>query len=292
MTIPQTLAIYTHLNFSHHSILFNFWDRLAGSLYDVDAAYIYAPTTQMPVWVFESSAVTKTFLIGALYVFCRPTAPVMPALPSPETPRITLNGAELTDQPDWKLSEPKAKFKSESPPTESMPGQRIKRRGLLNNLRIISQRNGNTGKPLKHAQSFSAINMPDHENSLNASMSNLSTYSEKKKGFNKISSKLLKPFTRSSTKLQTLCWKIKAESPFKGRQQKQYYLYSTEGSYSTCSYCKSGWRSKWMWISLSSAQCTVDFDDAVIVVVVLVAKIMHHHKLLSQSHYLHLTLHI
>jgi len=47
MTIPQTLAIYTHLNFSHHSVLFNFWDRLAGSLYDIDAAFIYGQATQM-----------------------------------------------------------------------------------------------------------------------------------------------------------------------------------------------------------------------------------------------------
>jgi len=147
----------------------------------------------------------RAFLMVSFDASCRPTAPEMPVLPSPETPRITLNGEELTDQPDWKLSEQKAKFKSESPPTEPLPEQKIKRKGILNNLRITSPRNGSTGKPLKHAQSFSAINMPDHENTLNASMSNLSTYSEKKKRFNKISSKLLKPFTRSSTKLQTLC---------------------------------------------------------------------------------------
>lgn len=180
MTIPPTLAIYTHLNFTHHSSLFNFWDKLARSLYDVDASYIYCSNPQ-------------------LYA---PTAPE--ALSLPETPRIMLNGTDVTDQPDWKLTEPKAKFKSETPnAVAAMPEQKVKKRSML--LRITSSRNGSAGKPLKHAQSFSAINMPDHDNTLNASMSNLSTYSEKKKRLNKISSKLLKPFTRSTTKLQTLC---------------------------------------------------------------------------------------
>ncbi|KAL7736561.1 hypothetical protein ACLKA6_015204 [Drosophila palustris] len=191
MTIPQTLAIYTHLNFSHHSVLFNFWDRLAGSLYDVDAAYIYSSSQQLNT----------------------PTAPEAVSLPSPGTPRITINGEELTDQPDWKSTETKSKSKSKvkaeyspsAPLPLALPEQKIKKRGILENLRIGSPRNGSSGKSLKHAQSFSAINMPDHDNTLNASMSNLSTYSEKKKRFTKISSKLLKPFTRSSTKLQTLC---------------------------------------------------------------------------------------
>lgn len=47
MTIPQTLAIYTHVNYSDTSSLFNFWDKLARSLQDVDAASIYSANQQL-----------------------------------------------------------------------------------------------------------------------------------------------------------------------------------------------------------------------------------------------------
>lgn len=47
MTIPQTLAIYTHVNYSETSSLFNFWDKLARSLQDVDTGSIYSANQQL-----------------------------------------------------------------------------------------------------------------------------------------------------------------------------------------------------------------------------------------------------
>lgn len=47
MIIPQTLAIYTHVNYTDTSSLFNFWDKLARSLQDVDTASIYSASQQL-----------------------------------------------------------------------------------------------------------------------------------------------------------------------------------------------------------------------------------------------------
>jgi len=42
MHIPQTLGIYTHIKYAGDSKLFNFWDKLARSLHDLDACSIYS----------------------------------------------------------------------------------------------------------------------------------------------------------------------------------------------------------------------------------------------------------
>ncbi|XP_064541452.1 myeloid differentiation primary response protein MyD88 [Drosophila montana] len=185
MIIPQTLAIYTHVNYTDTSSLFNFWDKLARSLQDVDTASIYSASQQ-------------------LYT---PTAPEASAS-QPETPRILINDADVTDLSDWNLSETKLKSMSGNT-TAPLPELKVKRKDkLLQKLTLnfsTSPRNGSAGKPLRHAHSVSAINMQEQQSTLNASNSNLSTYSENKKRSNKWSSKLLKKFTRSTTKLQTPC---------------------------------------------------------------------------------------
>ncbi|XP_017867513.1 PREDICTED: myeloid differentiation primary response protein MyD88 [Drosophila arizonae] len=178
MTIPQTLAIYTHVNYTETSSLFNFWDKLARSLQDVDAASIYSANQQLL------------------------TPPVTEALPQPETPRILINDADVTDLSDWNLNDTKLKSMSGNT-TAPLPELKIKRKDKI--LQKLTLNFGSPGKPLRHAQSVSAIHMQEQESTLNASNSNLSTYSENKKRSNKWSSKLLKKFTRSSTKLQTPC---------------------------------------------------------------------------------------
>ncbi|KAH8372385.1 hypothetical protein KR093_011290 [Drosophila rubida] len=185
MALPQTLSIYTRLVYEQHSALFNFWNRLASSLYDMNVTQVYNSGPQLN----------------------QPTTPETPVNSLPETPRIMVNDADVTDLPDSKLMEPKAYYKAQ-PPTVAMPEQK-KSKVRLPGFRIISSSsssgNGSTEKPLRHAISSSAINDQNHDNKLNNSVSNLSTYSGKKKRFNKISSKLLKTFTRSTSKLQTPC---------------------------------------------------------------------------------------
>ncbi|XP_060660890.1 myeloid differentiation primary response protein MyD88-like [Drosophila nasuta] len=188
MALPQTLSIYTRLVYEQHSALFNFWNRLASSLYDMNVTQVYAQPNQI-------------------------TAPETPVNALPETPRILVNDADVTDLPDSKLMEPKTYYKALAP-SAPVPEQK-KSKVRLPVFRIISSSsstsstslagNGSTEKPLRHAISSSAINDHTHDNKLNTSVSNLSTYSGKKKRFNKISSKLLKTFTRSTSKLQTPC---------------------------------------------------------------------------------------
>lgn len=178
MTIPQTLAIYTHVNYSDTSSLFNFWDKLARSLQDVDAASIYSANQQLL------------------------TPPATEALAQPETPRILINDADVTDLSDWNLNDTKLKSMSGNT-TAPLPELKIKRKDKI--FQKLTLNFGSAGKPLRHAHSVSAINMQEQQNTLNASNSNLSTYSENKKRSNKWSTKLLKKFTRSSTKLQTPC---------------------------------------------------------------------------------------
>ncbi|ALC41722.1 Myd88 [Drosophila busckii] len=182
MVIPQTLAIYTHIKYTANSSLFNFWDKLARSLQDVDAVSIYS-NQQQPY---------------------TPTTPEVAAMP--ETPRIMLNDTDVTDLPDYKLPEPKKMTlvgATSTPLPESK--QRMKDKFLQKLNFSSSPRNGSTAKPLKHAHSISVINIQERERTLSASSSNLSTTSESKKRSNKWSSKLLKKFTRSSSKLQTPC---------------------------------------------------------------------------------------
>ncbi|KAH8415861.1 hypothetical protein KR222_002284, partial [Zaprionus bogoriensis] len=177
--IPKTLAVYTHVSYVQHSSLFNFWDRLARSLQDVD--------------------------VSSASIYSAPVAV--------ETPRIMLNGADVTDLPDCKLreTEPKPELKPKQQAArqehqETLPELKVKRKEKFRD-RILPFRNSGLGKPLTHAKSFSVINVKEHDKTLDASISNLSTHSEKKKGFKAFGSKLFKtgPFARSTTKLQAPC---------------------------------------------------------------------------------------
>ncbi|EDW01636.1 GH21551 [Drosophila grimshawi] len=180
MVIPQTLAIYTHVNYEASSTLYNFWDKLARSLQDVDTSSIYCTSQQL----------------------ITPTTPE--AIAPPETPRILINGADVPDSTDWNVSETKLKSMSGST-TEPLPELKVKRKDkLLHKFNFsTTPRSVRLDKTMRHAQSVSAINIQEQNSALTASNSNLSTYSESKKRSNKWSSKLLKKFTRSSTKLQT-----------------------------------------------------------------------------------------
>ncbi|XP_068146497.1 uncharacterized protein Myd88 [Drosophila tropicalis] len=201
--VPQTLGIYTHIKYSGDSTLFNFWDKLARSLHDLDSSAIYG--TQLPMTSSKEVAGSPQ--------------PQQPRVTTP-TIRIQLNDCDIssTDLTNYKQS---AASKSNSTLDDDshltlmsgdtsapLPERKMKKKDkFLQKLTIsfsTTPRNGTTVKPLRHAQSVSAINM-ERDRTLSASSSNISTTSESKKSSNKWRPKILKKvlFSRSSSKLPT-----------------------------------------------------------------------------------------
>ncbi|XP_017066096.1 uncharacterized protein LOC108104493 [Drosophila eugracilis] len=190
MHIPQTLGIYTHIKYAGDSKLFNFWDKLARSLHDLDAFSIYSTRqVQTPSPVEE-------------------TAPQRVTTPSI---RIQINDKDVTDLPNYKVPEAETTIVSVSGDTGSpLPEHKPKKKDRF--LRRITHSFGKTprndsanSKTLRHAHSVSTINVTERERTLSASSSNISTTSESKKSFIKWQPNILKKalFSRSSSKLQT-----------------------------------------------------------------------------------------
>ncbi|XP_030373507.1 myeloid differentiation primary response protein MyD88 isoform X2 [Scaptodrosophila lebanonensis] len=189
MVIPHTLAIYTYLNYAAHSSLYNFWDKLAKSLFDLDSLSIYTSRE-----LYAPSAPETIAEDGVLHISL------------PETPRILLNDKDVTDMPltERKSMEP-ALVTMTGDTSAPIPELKLKKKDkLLQKLTLnFNTTPSGTKKPLRHAYSTNGINMPERERTLSASNSNLSTTSESKKSSIKWRPKILKKvFTRSSTKLQ------------------------------------------------------------------------------------------
>ncbi|KAH8290168.1 hypothetical protein KR054_000733 [Drosophila jambulina] len=194
MHIPQTLGIYTHIKYAGDSKLFNFWDKLARSLHDLDAFSIYAPRQVQTPSPIEESA---------------PQRVTTPSI------RIQINDKDVTDMPSYNNSYnsvPEAEettLVSVSGDT-SLPLPELKPKKKDRFLRKFTHSFGKTpksdsGKPLRHAHSVSTINVTERERTLSASSSNISTTSESKKSSIKWQPNILKKvlFSRSSSKLQT-----------------------------------------------------------------------------------------
>ncbi|KAH8292582.1 hypothetical protein KR018_009116 [Drosophila ironensis] len=193
MHIPQTLGIYTHIKYAGDSKLFNFWDKLARSLHDLDAFSIYSTRqVQTPSPIEE-------------------TAPQRVTTPSI---RIQINDKDITDMPNYNncsSSEAETTMVSITGDTGSpLPEHKPKKKDKF--LRKITLNFGKSpknlnasGKPLRHAHSVSTINVTERERTLSASSSNISTTSESKKSSIKWQPNILKKvlFSRSSSKLQT-----------------------------------------------------------------------------------------
>ncbi|XP_039485513.1 myeloid differentiation primary response protein MyD88 [Drosophila santomea] len=192
MHIPQTLGIYTHMNYAADSKLFNFWDKLARSLYDVNAFSIYSP---------------------------RQVQTPSPEEPSPRvtTPsiRIQINDKDVTDMPNYnscKVPEAETTVVSISGDTGSpLPEHKPKKMNTFRKITHIigktARNDGASAKTLRHAHSVSTINVMERERTISASSSNISTTSESKKSFIKWRPNILKKslFSRSRNKLQTPC---------------------------------------------------------------------------------------
>ncbi|EDV36693.1 uncharacterized protein Dana_GF13086 [Drosophila ananassae] len=192
MHIPQTLGIYTHIKYAGDSKLFNFWDKLARSLHDLDAFSIYSTRqVQTPSPLEE-------------------TAPQ--GVPTPSI-RIQINDKDITDMPNYNncssASEADTTMVSISGDTSSpLPEHKPKKKDKF--LRKFTLNFGkspkntsstSSGKPLRHAHSVSTIHVTERERTLSASSSNISTTSESRKWQPNILKKVL--FSRSSSKLQT-----------------------------------------------------------------------------------------
>lgn len=192
MHIPQTLGIYTHIKYAGDSKLFNFWDKLARSLHDLDAFSIYSTRqVQTPSPVEESAP--------------RVTTPSI---------RIQINDKDVTDMPNYnscKVPEAETTIVSVSGDTGSpLPEHKPKKkdrflRRITHSFGKTARSDGASGKTLRHAHSVSTINVTERERTLSASSSNISTTSESKKSFIKWQPNILKKalFSRSSSKLQT-----------------------------------------------------------------------------------------
>ncbi|XP_017044563.1 myeloid differentiation primary response protein MyD88 [Drosophila ficusphila] len=190
MHIPHTLGIYTHMNYGGDSKLFNFWDKLARSLHDLDASSTFSTRpVQTPSPVKESA----------------------PQLVSTPSIRIQINDKDVTDMPNFKVPEAETTLVSISGSTSSpTPERKPKKTDRF--LRKFTHSFGKTpksekssAKTLRHAHSVSTINVTERERTLSASSSNISTTSESKKSSIKWQPNILKKvlFSRSSNKLQT-----------------------------------------------------------------------------------------
>ncbi|SPP72954.1 uncharacterized protein LOC117591065 [Drosophila guanche] len=193
MHIPQTLGIYTHIKYAGDSKLYNFWDKLARSLHDLDAFSIYSSRqVQTP----------------------SPTEELPPHRVTTPSIRIQINDKDVTDLPNYsyKALEEDATIVSMTGDTSTpLPEPKPKRKDkLFGKIKISFGKtprnvNGTGGKPLRHAHSISTINVTERERTLSASSSNISTTSESKKSSIKWQPSILKKvlFSRSSSKLQT-----------------------------------------------------------------------------------------
>nr|XP_016929084.1 uncharacterized protein LOC108009325 [Drosophila suzukii] len=190
MHIPQTLGIYTHIKYAGDSKLFNFWDKLARSLHDLDACSIYSTRqVQTPSPVEEST----------------PQRVTTPSI------RIQINDKDVTDMPNFKVPEAETTIVSVSGDTGSpLPEHKPKKkdrflRRITHSFAKTPKNEGGSAKTLRHAHSVSTINVTERERTLSASSSNISTTSESKKSFIKWQPNILKKalFSRSSNKLQT-----------------------------------------------------------------------------------------
>ncbi|XP_017003292.3 myeloid differentiation primary response protein MyD88 [Drosophila takahashii] len=193
MHIPQTLGIYTHIKYAGDSKLFNFWDKLARSLHDLDAYSIYSTRqVQTPSPVEEST----------------PQRVTTPSI------RIQINDKDVTDMPNYnnyKVADAETTIVSVSGDTGSpLPEHKPKKkdrflRRITHSFAKTPKNDGGSAKTLRHAHSVSTINVTERERTLSASSSNISTTSESKKSFIKWQPNILKKalFSRSSNKLQT-----------------------------------------------------------------------------------------
>lgn len=181
LKIPPTLAVYTHVNYFRNSTLFNFWERLARSLQDLDLTNC-----------FNANAAVTTVTL-------------------PETPRIMVSppptASELMEKPALTVvpfkDSPAAQEETQQTlrPEEHQQTLPKKPAGMF---ALLGNALGGKSKTLQHAKSFNAINVQEHDKTLDASISNLSTRSEnKKKRFT--FTKKIRMFTRSTNKLQALC---------------------------------------------------------------------------------------
>lgn len=189
LKIPPTLAVYTHVNYFRNSTLFNFWERLARSLQDLDLANC-----------FNANAAVATVQL--------PETPRIMVSPPPSAPALTpelmekplLTVVPLKDAPVAQVETQKAQQTLR--PEEQQQTLPKKPAGMF---ALLGNALGNkSNKTLQHAKSFNAINVQEHDKTLDASISNLSTRSEnKKKRF--MFTKKIRMFTRSTNKLQALC---------------------------------------------------------------------------------------
>lgn len=190
LKIPPTLAVYTHVNYLRNSTLFNFWERLARSLHDLDLANSFNA---------NAAAVATVQL---------PETPRIMVSPPPSAPALT---TELMDKPSLTVvplkdapvaQEETQKAQQTLRPEEQQQTLPKKPAGMF---ALLGNALGNkSNKTLQHAKSFNAINVQEHDKTLDASISNLSTRSEnKKKRF--MFTKKIRMFTRSTNKLQALC---------------------------------------------------------------------------------------
>ncbi|XP_017108114.2 myeloid differentiation primary response protein MyD88 [Drosophila bipectinata] len=187
MHIPQTLGIYTHIKYAGDSKLFNFWDKLARSLHDLDAVSIYSTRQVQTPSPLEESA---------------PQRVTTPSI------RIQINDKDVTDMPNYNngsSSDADTTMVSISGDTSSPLPEHKSKKKFLRKITLNfgkSPKNGSTsGKPLRHAHSVSTIHVTERERTLSASSSNISTTSESKKWQPNILKKVF--FSRSSSKLQT-----------------------------------------------------------------------------------------
>ncbi|KAH8401298.1 hypothetical protein KR009_004436 [Drosophila setifemur] len=193
MHIPQTLGIYTHIKYAGDSKLFNFWDKLARSLHDLDAFSIYSTRQVQTPSPLEESA---------------PKRVTTPSI------RIQINDKDISDFPSYNncsAAEAEPTMVSiagdtSSPLPEHKPKKKDKfLRKITLNFGKTPKNGSSSGKPLRHAHSVSTINVTERERTLSASSSNISTTSESKKSSIKWQPNILKKvlFSRSSSKLQT-----------------------------------------------------------------------------------------
>ncbi|XP_016989829.2 myeloid differentiation primary response protein MyD88 [Drosophila rhopaloa] len=191
MHIPLTLGIYTHIKYTGDSKLFNFWDKLAYSLHDMDTSHTHStPQAQTPSPVEESA----------------PKRVTTPSI------RIQINDKDVTDMPSYnsdKVPEAETTMLTISGDTSSpLPEHKPKNsflRKITHSFGKTPRNEGASAKSLRHAHSVSTINVTARERTLSASSSNISTTSESKKSSIKWQPNILKKvlFSRSSSKLQT-----------------------------------------------------------------------------------------
>lgn len=191
--VPQTLDLYTRLNYSKHSSLYNFWEKLAKALHDVNVLSMYQQQRQTQM------------LLSPTAPEARETETKMRTF-APETPRILLNDKEVVDFPDTKLP-PMEKPVLTGQTSTPLPELKTKKMDkLIKNFKLNFGKTPRsaTGKvPLRHAQSNIALNVTERERTLSGSSSTLSVISEGKKSSSKGLPKIFKKvFSRSSKQLQ------------------------------------------------------------------------------------------